>query len=91
MTFDNDLLIISDTDTSKIDPYYPVLNINDIWNINDKTFSTTLRIVEAIVGRSSVNYTQRQSSVAVIEKKVFLEISQNSQKNNCARACFNKV
>ena len=30
MTFDNDLLIISDTDTSKIDPYYPVLNINDI-------------------------------------------------------------
>ena len=51
-----------------------------------KSVSTTLRIVKEVVRRSSVNYTQRQSSVGVMENKVFLEISQNSQKNNCARA-----
>ena len=43
-------------------------------------------MVEAVVRRSFVNYTQRQSSVGVKEKKVFVEISQNSQANNCARA-----
>ena len=43
-------------------------------------------MVEAVVRRSFVNYTQRRSSVGVTEKKVFLEISQNSQANNCARA-----
>ena len=52
--------------------------------MNDKTVSTTLRIVEAVVRRSSVNYAQRQ--VGVMEKKVFLKILQNSQENNCARA-----
>ena len=54
--------------------------------MNHKTVSATLRMVESVVWRSSVNYTQRQSSVGVIEKKVFLEFWQNSQKNNCARA-----
>ena len=43
-------------------------------------------MVEAVVRRSFVNYTQRRSSVGVKEKKVFVEISQNSQANNCARA-----
>ena len=92
ITFDNDLLITSDTYTSKIDPFYPVLRCQEvdqyfkIWNMNHKTVSTTLRMVEAVVRRSSLNYTQRQSSVGVMEKKVFLEIWQNSQENNCARA-----
>ena len=54
--------------------------------MNHKTVSATLRMVGAVVRRSSVNYTQRKSSVGVIEKKVFLEIWQNSQENNCARA-----
>ena len=43
-------------------------------------------MVEAVVRRSFVNYTQRRSSVGVKEKKAFVEISQNSQANNCARA-----
>ena len=91
ITFDNDLLITSDTYTSKIDPFYPVLRCQEvdryfkIWNMNHKTVSATLRMVGAVVRRSSVNYTQRKSSVGVIEKKVFLEIWQNSQENNCAR------
>ena len=41
--------------------------------MNDKTVSTTLRIVEAVVRRSPVNYTQRQSSVGVMEKKGVLK------------------
>ena len=45
-------------------------------------------MLEVVVRMCSVNYTQKQSAVGVMEKKVFLEMSQQSQENNCARVTF---
>ena len=57
-----------------------------------KSVSTTLRIVKEVVRRSSVNYTQRQSSVGVMEKTVVLRnFAKLTGKQLCQSLCFNKV
>ena len=94
ITFDDDLFITNDTYYFKIEPFYTILrqwrqevdHYLKISNINCKTVSTTLRMVQAVVWRSSVNYTHRQSSVGIMEKKLSFEIWQNPQENICARA-----
>ena len=48
---------------------------------------TFLRCIQNQVKHQRLRF-QKQSSGGVLQKKVFLEISQNSQENTCARASF---
>ena len=65
--------------------YFPLFLFLFIW----KQFRTfTEKLIAAL-------YMKNELSEAVVQrcsvKKVFLEISQNSQENTCARVFFNKV